>query len=310
MELELGVCLDNYRLERLAARTATASVFKATDVNSGAAVALKVPHLQAESDLVFYERFEREAAIGRELVHPAVAKVLPKHEQCRVYIAMEWIEGRTLRDLLECDGRLPMAKAVRIAIALCEALEYIHSNGVIHRDLKPENIFVSGDDSVKLVDFGIAGKRGARRLTFGQLSTIMGTPDYISPEQVRGRRGNAKSDIYAVGVILFEMLTGHIPFRGNSALAIMNSRLSDEVAFSEIDSALEPLLQRAMAREPIDRYQSARELADQLEHPERVSLKTRAVRSESFARRLAVCSGLAMIPAFIFLLLLLVAHWQ
>ena len=125
---------------------------------------------------------------------------------------MEWVEGQLLRRMLSEQGKLPPERALRIAVGICEALEYIHDQGVVHRDLKPENVMVDAEDHIKLIDFGIARLAGARRLTFGKLSQVMGTPDYISPEQVRGKRGDARSDICAVGVMLYEMLTGTTPF--------------------------------------------------------------------------------------------------
>src|SRR5579864_8044550 len=189
-----------------------ASVYRATNLETGAPVALKIPHPEAECDAQFFERFQREAEIGRELDHPGIVKVLPETRQTRVYMAMEWVEGSMLRQILQ-HGPITHERAVRIALAVCEALEYIHDNGVTHRDLKPENIVVDGEDRIKLIDFGIAGRLGARRLTFGKLTQTLGTVDYIAPEQVKGKRGDARTDIYALGVILYEMLTGEVPFR-------------------------------------------------------------------------------------------------
>jgi serine/threonine protein kinase len=315
--LEPGDQLDQYRLKDRIARTNTASLFKATDVDSGRTVALKIPHLESESDIVFFDRFRREAVIGRELDHPGVTKAFPSGGQTRVYIAMEWVEGQTLRATLEEQGKIPVERAVSIAIQICEALEYIHSRGVIHRDLKPENVVLGPNDQVKLVDFGIAAKAGDRRLTFGKLSTIMGTPDYISPEQVKGKRGDARSDVYAMGVMLFEMLTGHPPFRGDNPLAVMNDRLvnnpiSDRKADAAIDSAMKAMVQRATALKPEHRYQSARELRRHLENPDTICAED-CLDSEvpyPITRRLMLWSGLAMIPTVVFLLLLYVAHQQ
>ena len=123
------------------------------------------------------------------------------------------------------EGKLPPERAVKIALGIAEALEYIHTHGVVHRDLKPENIMLDAEDHIKLIDFGIAANVGSRRLTFAKFSQTMGTPDYISPEQVKGKRGDARSDIYALGVMLYEMLTGKVPFSGANAFIIMNDRL-------------------------------------------------------------------------------------
>ena len=146
--------------------------------------------------------------------HAGVVKAMDQESQSRVYMVMEWVEGRLLREVLAEEGPLPPERATRIALAICGALEHIHARGVVHRDLKPENVMIDAEDHVKLIDFGIGAKAGARRLTFGKLSNIMGTPEYISPEQVEGKRGDARSDLYALGIMLYEMLTGRTPFRG------------------------------------------------------------------------------------------------
>src|SRR5207253_5478536 len=177
--------------------------------------------------------------------------------------------------------KLPPERAVGIALRILEALEYLHSHGVVHRDLKPENIMLDSEDRIKLIDFGIAAKTGARRLTFAKLSQTLGTPDYISPEQVKGKRGDARSDLYAVGVMLYEMLTGKAPFTGPNAFVIMNDRLlNSPVPPREIDPAISPQLQeiiyRALERDPANRYATAREFAKDLEHQDQVGVSERA----------------------------------
>jgi eukaryotic-like serine/threonine-protein kinase len=205
-----------------------------------------------------------------------------------------------------------------IVLAICEALEYIHSLGVVHRDLKPENIIIDDEDRIKLIDFGIASQVGARRLTFGRLSQVMGTPDYISPEQVKGKRGDGRSDIYALGVMLYEMLTGKTPFPGKNPFVSMHNRLvNNPVPPREIDPSITPELQeiiyRALERDPRNRYANAREFADDVLHQDRVRVADRSElrnwRQESPSSRTALIYGMvAMIPLVILGLLLFVAH--
>src|SRR5689334_6574846 len=275
--IQPGEELDHYRIDSLVARSGMASIFRATDLRNGKPVALKIPHPEVESDPVFFDRFHRERDIGTKLDHPGVMKVLADPDRTQVYMAMEWVDGRLLRRILREEGKLSPERALRIALGICDALEYIHSHGVVHRDLKPENIMVAADDQIKLIDFGIAGQEGARRLTFAKLSQLMGTPDYISPEQVKGKRGDARSDVYALGVMLYEMLTGQVPFRGPNAFAIMNDRLlNNPVPPREIDPGISPQLQeiiyRAIERDPSKRYTTAHEFILDLKNQEQVGV--------------------------------------
>ena len=311
--LQPGEDLDQYRLLELIARGGMASVFRAIDTETGQLVAIKVPHPEAECDVVFYDRFAREAQIGQEMDHPAVLKVFRYENHSRVYTVTEWVEGRLLRTILAEEGRLDPARAIAITLAIADALDYLHAHGIVHRDLKPENIMVGRLDQVKLIDFGIAARAGSRRLTFGKLSSVMGTADYISPEQVRGRRGDSRSDIYALGVILYEMLTGALPFPGDSPLEVMNARLkTNPIAPRHINPGISPqleeILYRVLERDPSQRCPSAAEFAHYLRRPSGVPLLPRS--SQGAAQRFLVYSALAAIPASIFALLLFVAAHQ
>jgi len=312
MSIAIGDQLDHYRIEEQIAHTPTSSVFKAVDLETGRNVALKVLQEEAEADVVFYDRFHREADIGRELNHPGLPKVIKDEHPCRVYMATEWVEGTSLRQLLHREGKLSAERTTQIASAICDILSYIHKNGVIHRDLKPENVVISSDGSVKLIDFGIAAKTGARRLTFGKLSQVMGTADYISPEQVKGQRGDARSDLYALGVMIVEMLSGQMPFRGSNPFAIMNDRLLNdplpiEKLNSDVASYWKTILQKLLQRDPKNRYKTAAELAFDLENPDQVSLPQTTV-PKPVRQRALFYSAVALVPAILFLLLLYVAR--
>ncbi len=321
-ELHAGDQLDHFRLDELVARSGMASIFKATDLRNGRTVAIKVPHPEMEADALLFDRFKREADIGQTLDHPGVMKVIkpePGDEPSQVYMVMEWVDGRLLRNILSEETRLPAERAVHITGEILQALDYIHQRGVVHRDLKPENIMVGPDDKIKLIDFGLAGQEGSRRLTFAKLTQVMGTPNYISPEQVKGKRGDARSDIYAVGVMLYEMLSGKCPFDGPNPFAIMNERLlNNPVPPRELNPEISPELQeiiyRAMEREPQNRYPTAREFAHDLAHPEEVGIADRAEltnwreRREPWQRKVMLYVGLALIPIIIFGLLIWAAE--
>jgi serine/threonine-protein kinase len=162
---EAGAQIDSYRIEEPVARSGMASIYRAIDTRDNRVVALKIPHPDLEADPILFDRFQREAGIGEKLDNPKVMRVFGGEDRSRIYMVMEWCEGRLLRKILD-EGPLPHERAIRIAIAILDGLDYIHANGVVHRDLKPENIMVDADDNIKLIDFGIASD--ALRITSPQ----------------------------------------------------------------------------------------------------------------------------------------------
>ncbi|MFZ0306063.1 MAG: serine/threonine-protein kinase [Terracidiphilus sp.] len=316
--LEAGAQLDSYRIDAPVARSGMASIFKATDLRDNRIVALKIPHPDLEADPILFDRFKREAGIGQKLNHPGVMRVYDDEKRSRIYMVMEWCEGRLLRKILD-EGRISHDRAILIATEVLDALEYIHANGVIHRDLKPENIMVDEHDRIKLIDFGIAGDAAARRLTYANFTATLGTPNYISPEQVKGKRGDNRSDIYSMGVILYEMLTGKLPFSGPSPMAAMNERLLNypvppRVADPSVSPQLQEVIYRAIERDPRNRYPTAHEFRHDLEHPDQVGVEDRVElrdwqkRKSQLSRKILYYGALALIPVVILLIMFLIAH--
>ena len=318
-KLEAGDMLDHYRLDATVARSGMSTLFKATDLTNGKPVAIKVPHAEMEADPVLVERFKREQEIGQELDHPGIVKTYNGEQRSRLYMVIEWVEGRLLRSVLNQESKLPIERATHLILQICDALDMMHKHGVVHRDLKPENIMVDAEDRIKLIDFGIAMKEDARRLTFVNLSATLGTPDYISPEQVKGQRGDQRSDIYSLGVIFYEMLVGEPPFSGPNPLAVMNERVLHDPRpahrlRAEISPELQEILNRAMEREPRHRYATATEMAWELEHQELVGVEDderqpilRRMRLPAL-RKLLLYGSLALAPILIFALMVVLAR--
>lgn len=285
-EIQIGQVLDErFQITDVINRSGMATIFKAIDLNTGQTVAVKIPLMQFESDPGFFDRFEREELIGKTLNHPGILHVVSIENKSRPYMVMEFLEGRTLRQYLS-DGRLDLAEAIGIAVKICAALDYMHSYKVVHRDLKPENIMLCADGSLRIMDFGIAKVAGLRRLTFSGFSPAMGTPDYMAPEQVKGKRGDERTDIYSLGAMLYEMTTGSAPFEGTNPYQIMNARLSgDPIAPRKrnpnISPQLEEIILHAMERDPNDRYPKAAGMMAELEEPGTVPLTGRCDRLKS-----------------------------
>ncbi len=321
-ELKAGDEIDGrFKIIDVINRSGMGSIYQATDLKTNEKVALKVPLLQFESDPAFFFRFEREADIGYELdKHPHILRFIKvEGKKSRPYIVTEYLDGQTLAQVLAKVRPLPVADSVQICARICDALEYMHKHGVIHRDLKPQNIMICSDGSLRVMDFGIAKAAEMRRVTFVGFSPPMGTPDYMAPELVKGRRGDEKTDIYELGAMLYEMTTGVLPFEGENPFLVMNARLSGDPAAPrkvnpKIPPELEEIILHAMERDPRKRYASATEMKAELNDLDSVKvtgrykhLKTPKVwMSHWHGMRLVVFS--AVTPLLVFLVFYLLSR--
>lgn len=275
---------DRFSITDVICNGGMASIFKANDLQSGGrVVAIKIPHQMVEADPTLFTRFETEEKIGGELEHPAILKFYPVKNKSRMYLVMEYLEGKTLYQLLRERRTLPEEEALALASRICQPLQYLHDRGILHRDLKPENIMLCTDGTMRLMDFGIARLAHARRMTF--IGFAPGTPHYMAPERVNGKRGDVRTDIYSLGAMLYEMLTGRIPFNQEDVTAIMNARVTgDPDPLRRLNPAIsrqaEEIVLQAMERDPDKRFATAVEMQGALDNPTQVKVTGRSERLE------------------------------
>ena len=257
-----------YRLERKLGSGGMADVWLAEDQELGRKVAIKMLHERYANDTQFVERFRREATHAAGLSHPNVVSIFDRGEtDGSYYIVMEYVEGRTLKELLVTRGPCPVPVAISYVRQVLAALRYAHRNGIVHRDIKPHNVLVDHEGRVKVADFGIA-RAGSSQMT--EAGSIIGTAQYLSPEQARGAPVDESSDLYSTGIVLYELLTGDLPFNGETPVEIAMKHLSQVPSApssirSEIPRDLDLVVLRALAKEPAERYRSAKEMDRDLE---------------------------------------------
>src|SRR3954468_2217060 len=226
-EVTEGTVVDGrYRIERRLGSGGMADVYCAYDSQLGRQIALKMLHRRFARDREFVERFRREASAAAGLQHPNVVGVFDRGEyDGTYYIAMEYLPGRTLKEIIRDEAPIDQQRAIALTIQILQAASFAHRRGVIHRDFKPHNVIVGADDRLKVTDFGIA-RAGASEMT--ETGSIMGTAQYLSPEQAQGQRVAAASDLYSIGIILYELLAGRVPFSGDSAVSIALKHVSEQ----------------------------------------------------------------------------------
>jgi eukaryotic-like serine/threonine-protein kinase len=262
-----------YRIEGGLGAGGMAEVFRGFDTVLNRQVAIKILAPQYARDVSFVDRFRREAQAAARLNHPNVVAVYDSgSDDGTHFIVMEFVEGRTLADFLAKGGKLAPAKATEIAERIADALQAAHAQGVVHRDVKSANVMVTREGTVKVMDFGIARMAEGDNVT--QTAAVLGTASYLSPEQAQGRPVDARSDIYSLGVVLYEMLTGGVPFVGDTAVAVAYKHVQETPPLPssknpEVPPALDAVVMRAMAKNPANRYQTAAEFREDLERVRR-----------------------------------------
>ena len=279
--VETARCLmARYRLDRKIAAGGMGTVYAAVDDRLGRRVAVKILARRLAEDPAFIERFKREARAAAALSHPNIARVFDYGEDGPDHFSvMELVEGEDLARVLREHGPLTPDRVTRIAAQMCAALDHAHAAGLVHRDVKPANVIVGPDDRVKVTDFGIARAVGEAKLT--ATGTVMGTPHYMSPEQANGVPLGPASDVYSTGIVLFEMLTGEVPFTGESPMAVAMSHVTAEAPSAralnpDVPAALDAIVARATAKDPRARFHSAAALQAALDATEATGGDTRS----------------------------------
>src|SRR6185437_14353582 len=264
-----------YELDGVVGRGGMAEVYRARDLRLDRIVAVKTLREDLARDQTFQARFRREAQSAASLNHPSIVAVYDTGEDNSgsshvPFIVMEYVDGRTIRDLLRDDRRLLPDRALEITDGVLRALDYSHRNGIVHRDIKPGNVMLNRQGEIKVMDFGIARAISDAQATMTQTAQVIGTAQYLSPEQARGERVDSRSDLYSVGCLLYELLTGRPPFTGDSPVAIAYQHVRENpIPPSRVDPELpawaDPIVLRAMAKDPGERYQTAAEMRSDIQ---------------------------------------------
>ncbi|HTY11321.1 MAG TPA: serine/threonine-protein kinase [Bacteroidota bacterium] len=316
--LQIGDQFDHFQIQAHIAQGGMSDIYRAFDLLTSKEVVLKIPDKMSIGDPAQYERFQRELEVMRTLQHPAILKGLGSGRfNSTPYLVTELIEGESMRSLVARAAPMPPAEAVGLIRKIADGIAHCHDNQIIHRDIKPENILITAAGQPVVLDFGLALTKKSFRVTYANLSSTAGTPDYMAPEQIEGQRGDVRTDIYAVGTMLFELLTGRTPYSGDSNLAVMAQHLSGNIPrLDKIQSGISPQLAAVVAkslqREPKDRYSDMHQFVHDLDNLEQVDIsildrvkapsRTRAFLRSPVARTIVstvILIGVIVILAFV-----------
>ena len=282
------ILANRYRLTEQIGMGGMAIVYKAIDMRTGHNVAVKVLRPEFNEDIEFISRFQREAEAASKMTHHNIVNLLDVGmDNDNRYLVMEYVQGKTLKEVIQERGKLTSPLACQITIRILSALEHAHRNGIVHRDIKPQNILVHADGHIKVADFGIARIANSSTLTRGD--NVMGSVHYFSPEQARGENAQATSDIYSTGVVLYEMLTGRVPFDGDNPVAVAMQHLHAQPVpiqslAPDVPQSVSNVCLKAMEKNPAMRYQSARDMAQDL----RQALEERGERGKGQGSELEI----------------------
>jgi eukaryotic-like serine/threonine-protein kinase len=276
--LQIGDQFDRYQIQAHMAQGGMSDTYRAYDLVNHREVVIKIPDQSMLGDPATFERFQRELTVMNTLKHPFILKGLDSGKYNRVpFLVTEFVDGQSLRALIESSAPLPPDKALVLIRKIADGMAYCHENDVIHRDLKPENILITSDGQPIIIDFGLALTKNTHRVTYSNLSAAAGTPDYMAPEQIDGKRGDRRTDIYALGTIMYELLAGKTPFTGDSHMAVMAQHLNGTaLRLDRVNPSVAPqlaaIVATCLARDPDDRYPDMNALIQALDHPENTDL--------------------------------------
>ncbi len=290
LNFQVGDQFDHYQIQSHMAQGGMSNIYRATDLLNGQDVVLKIPDKMMIGDPGQFERFQRELEVMNTLHHPAIQHGLASGTYNRTpYLVTELVVGKSLRDLIQEKGMFPPAEAIPLIRKIAEGMAYCHENEVIHRDLKPENILIKADGQPVILDFGIALTKNARRVTYANLTGAAGTPDYMAPEQIEGQRGDERTDLYAIGTMLYELLAGEPPFHGDNNMVVMSQHLNaaiprlDQAKPGIVSPQLAAVVTKTLQRNPDDRYLDLKAFIHDLDHLDAV--QTDILQSPSNAPR-------------------------